>query len=414
MSKLSSWILGFLFCLFALSQCQRTTPATCHSWRGVVTFDTPFIGKSSSIYYHDGKFNRARVESRHVDSDIIQIHQFYDSTTLYITPYRDHYLCDKHVTNIPPFPAAVDTNAQFVCDTVVNYIQVEHWKLESENHSYSWFIHRRSLQCDQVVRVILHSNAGNIVYDVTGVEETFHFDDPLFNGLSFGCPLEPIQKFTISGMIRDSNTSSPIANSTIRLVGKEGEFSSFTGNNGIYTIPSVPKGDYYLFMDHHDYYTNSKSLHVYADIGPGGNGDFRAEKKRGDWLIVFSKGSRLAETNVNLFLNLYNRCLLYYGTCAYRCRVDDTMGNYATSDHNSRQSITVVNHHSQKSTLYVKKFNTGGEPLIGADGLVKIYNDEKLVHSLKIPTKGSVVDTIWKLGVIDGYDFILENELGRD
>ncbi|KAL0244548.1 hypothetical protein GEMRC1_008630 [Eukaryota sp. GEM-RC1] len=346
-------------------------------------------------------------------TSVIQIFHYLDSDRSSYIIKPDHvsgtYHCDIEPSVNPIFPSVIPREARFLFNTEVRGISVSLWRADYQNYSHSWFVHFNSFGDDDLLRFTLH-RADNVVqvdiYDMKPVH--LDYSDPLFDTHAYNCPgPKPPTNFTVTGTLSDLNTSSPIGNITIKLDGETSTQTTTSLSDGRFSFKGVVPGTYTISVDPVYYQPLSTSIKVPNQLVA----DLKLKKRSGDWLISFFNGPILPEKHSFLYMHLYNRCEVCYLRPMYECEIGDTLGKWAIARDYSWQSITVTNHDTRKSPVYLKQWRSQPVPLVGSRCYVKIYHDGVLVDTVYIPREGSATDNRWNIGYIDGFNFVIQNEL---
>ncbi|KAL0244418.1 hypothetical protein GEMRC1_008502 [Eukaryota sp. GEM-RC1] len=336
-------------------------------------------------------------------SIVIQIFRYSDSdrSSYIIKPVhgKDHCVVAPAVN--PIFPSVIPDEARFLFKTEVTGFPVSLWRADYQNYSHSWFVYFNLFGEYQLIRFLLHTDVNVFQVDVYDMKPVhFDYSDILFDAHAYNCPgPKPPTNFTVTGTLSDLNTSFPIGNITIKLDGKTSTQTTTSLSDGRFSFKGVVPGTLHHFC-------SSFPSQLVADL--------KLKKRSGDWLIGFFNGPILPEKHSNLYMYLYDICELYFASVLYQCKVGDTFAKYAVARDYSWQSITVTNHglyHDRTSPVYVKQWKRQPVPFVGSKCYAKIYNGDKLLHTLVVPDEGSVKDNRWNIGYIDGFNFVVQNEL---
>ncbi|KAL0244823.1 hypothetical protein GEMRC1_008905 [Eukaryota sp. GEM-RC1] len=396
--------IALILTIVTVTTCFPSLPL---SWSATVVVTDPYFGKNSFKYLLDLPHQRARSES----SDVIQIFHYLDSdrSSYIIKPDHGTYHCDIEPSVNPIFPSVIPREARFLFETEIRGISVSLWRADYQNYSHSWFVHFNSFGDDDLLRFTLHRADNVVQVDIYGMKPVhFDYSDPLFDTHAYNCPgPKPPTNFTVNGSLMELNTSFPIGNITIKLDGETSTQTTTSSSDGRYSFKGVVPGTYTISVDPVYYQPLSTSIRVPNELVV----DLKLKKRSGDWLIGFFNGPILPIKHSIVYMNLYNVCEVCHLQPMYRCEVDDTVGIWAIDREYAWQSITITNHDTRNSPVYVKQRGRQPMPLVGSQCYVKIYQDNVLVHTVYVPYEGSVKDSRWNIGYIDGFKFVVQNEL---
>lgn len=197
---------------------------------------------------------------------------------------------------------------------------------------------------------------------------------------------------SISGMVTDATTGSPLSGATVKV----GTITTTTGSDGKYKLENVPAGLQNVSASKTGYITDSQSVLVIGGQETTNvNFSLSPVLPSGQWRIVLTWGATPSDLNSNLLVpeSDTNGVLgyhIFYGSDGSQNPDSYPYGYLDCNDTDGYgpETITIFRRLTQKYKYYVSRYSEDGD-LISSGAKVEVYIGSNLVKIYNVPNSGT-------------------------